>query len=148
MMKAVSSSCASVLADVRYALRGLRNAPGYSVTAVFTLALGLGAATAMLGIVDSVLLRPVALPHADQLVMLVRHDKSGDQGNFTFQQLDTIRKAVPNFTDVLEYTNLPKPVRSANGTRMSATVETSLNFFVRSGYLHSPAGHMAISTKT
>jgi putative ABC transport system permease protein len=93
------------------------------------MALGLGAATAMLGIVDSVLLRPIALPHAEQLVTLVRANKWGEQGNFTFEQLDTIRKAVPNFAEVLEYTNMPKPVRTTDGIRMSATVETSLNFF-------------------
>lgn len=128
-MKTLASTCANLLADSRYAWRGLRNAPGYTVTAVLTLALGLGAATAMLAIVDSVLLSPVALPHPEQLVMLVRADKSGEQGNFTFDQLNTIRKAVPSFADVLEFTSMPKPVRTADGVRMAGTLETSLNFF-------------------
>jgi len=128
-MKTVASSCASLLADSRYAWRGLRNAPWYAVTAVLTLALGLGAATAMLAIVYSVLLSPIALPHPEQLVMLVRADKSGEQGNFTFDQLNTIRKAVPSFADVLEFTSMPKPVRTADGVRMAGTFETSLNFF-------------------
>jgi predicted permease len=83
----------------------------------------------MLAIVDSVLLSPVALPHPEQLVMLVRADKSGEQGNFTFDQLNTIRKAVPSFADVLEFTSMPKPVRTADGVRMAGTLETSLNFF-------------------
>jgi predicted permease len=96
---------------------------------VLTLALGLSAATAMLAIVDSVLLSPVALPHPEQLVTLVRGDKWSEQGNFSFDQLNTIRKAVPSFADVLEYTSMPKPVRTANGVRMSLTLETSRNFF-------------------
>jgi MacB-like periplasmic core domain len=129
MMKTFPSRCASLFADSRHALRGLGNAPGYALTAVLTLALGLGAATAMLAIVDSVLLSPIALPHPEQLVTLVRADKWGEQGNFTFDQLNTIRKAVPSFADVLEYTSMPKPVRTADGTRMSGTLETSLNFF-------------------
>ncbi len=45
--------------DLRYTLR---QAPVYALTAVLTLALGLGAATTMLAIIDSVLIRPVALP--------------------------------------------------------------------------------------
>ena len=52
-----------LLQDLRYALRGLKNAPGYAMTVVLTLALGLGSVTTMLAIVDTVLLRPVALPH-------------------------------------------------------------------------------------
>ena len=128
-MKTLASIGASLLADSRYAWRGLRNAPGYTVTAVLTLALGLGAATAMLAIVHSVLLSPIALPHPEQLMMLVRVDKSGEQGNFNFDQLNTIRKAVPSFADVLEFTSMPKPVRTADGVRMAGTLETSLNFF-------------------
>ncbi len=53
--------------DFRYTLRQLRDAPVFALTAVLTLALGLGATTAMLAIVDSVLVRPVALPHAERL---------------------------------------------------------------------------------
>ncbi|MBV8552682.1 MAG: ABC transporter permease [Acidobacteriaceae bacterium] len=128
-MTTPASSCASLFADMRYALRGLRKAPGYAVTAVLTLALGLGAATAMLGVVDSVLLHPVALPHPEQLVTLARVDRAGNQGNFTFQQLDTIKKTTPSLADVLEYTSMPKPVRTASGTRVSGTLEASLNFF-------------------
>jgi hypothetical protein len=129
MKNFATSGLMNVLTDTRYALRGLRNAPGYAATAVLTLALGLGAATAMLGVIDSVLLRPVALPHPEQLVTLVRGDKTGEQGNFSFEQLDVIRKSVPGFASVLAYVNLPKPVRTANGARISLTMEVSPNFF-------------------
>jgi hypothetical protein len=57
---------ASVCSDVRYTLRGLKNAPGYAFTIILTLAFGLGAVTTMLAVVDCVLLRPVALPHPEQ----------------------------------------------------------------------------------
>ena len=58
--------------DVRYALRQLRRAPAFTVTAVITLALGIGANVAIMSVVYRMLLAPLPFPDGDRLVSLVR----------------------------------------------------------------------------
>jgi predicted permease len=69
-----------VLQDVRYALRQLRRAPGFTVTVVVTLALGLGATVAMYTVVDRALLRPLPYRDAGSLVNIQEMSKAGEPG--------------------------------------------------------------------
>jgi putative ABC transport system permease protein len=61
---------ATVLQDVRYALRGFRRNPLFSISVVATLALGIGATTAVFSVVDRVLFRPLPYQDYDQIVSL------------------------------------------------------------------------------
>src|SRR6201984_2815351 len=63
-------SVEELLADVRYGLRALRRNPMFTVVASLTIAIGIGANTAVFSVVNSVLLKPLNFPDAEQLVSL------------------------------------------------------------------------------
>jgi predicted permease len=63
--------------DVRYALRLLGRSPGFAAAAVLSLALGIGVNTAVFSIVDNLLLRPLPVPHAEQMVSLQHRNRAG-----------------------------------------------------------------------
>ena len=82
---------ADIWRDVRYALRGLRREPAFTAVAVFTLALGIGANTAIFSVVDQVLLRPTGVTAFDKLVMVWETDR----------QTGTVREpaSIPDYLD-------------------------------------------------
>lgn len=66
----VAETMSTLLQDINYAARQLRNAPGFAVLAVLTLALGIGANTAMFTVFESVLLHPLPYQHSERMVYI------------------------------------------------------------------------------
>src|SRR5260370_11977265 len=69
----------SLLYDLRFAMRQLRKSLGIALLAILTLALGVGANTAIFTVIDSVLLRPLPYAHSDRLIFI---GPKGDKPSF------------------------------------------------------------------
>ena len=123
----------NLINDLRYALRQLRKAPGFTVTAIVTLALGIGISAAMFTVIDGVLLRPLPVPHPERLVALgnpVPGSKTGLPSVSSLPDLQDWRAQAKSFQSIAWYTslffNLKKPDGSAD---FSINEQTSANFF-------------------
>jgi len=91
------SAMDTLLQDIRYALRLWRRRPGFALVAVVTLALGIGANTAMFSIVNAVLLRPLPYAHADRLVSVWGRTALYPRGLISYQEYEEIRKQRDTF---------------------------------------------------
>jgi predicted permease len=134
-----------MLADLRDALRQLRKAPGFTTTAVITLALGIGATTAIFTLIHQVMLKSLPVAKPDELWRI--GDKirccnwggynQGDEGDFSlfsWEAYKNFRAGTPEFTDLaaLQAGNAPLGVRRAGSQAQADTRNgeyVSGNFF-------------------
>ena len=89
--------------NLRYALRGLRRSPGFTITVVLILALGIGATTAMFSLIDGILLRPLPFSQPDQLVLVGDHLGKGLDLGVTAREIGEYSNATGAFSSLGGY---------------------------------------------
>src|SRR5437773_3385802 len=95
----------NTIEDLRFALRGWRRTPGFAIAAIATLALGIGANTAIFSIVSGVLLRPLPFDHPERLVQLNSVDPRFGIGAVYFRDLDEWRQQGTALDEIVGYAN-------------------------------------------
>jgi putative ABC transport system permease protein len=97
---------ASLMSDVRYAVRQLVRRPGFTVVAVATLAIGIGANTAIFSVVNAVVLRPLAFEDPDRIVMVWENNLERGYDRFTVSPANFVdwRERGDAFDDLAAYT--------------------------------------------
>ncbi|HUF51074.1 MAG TPA: ABC transporter permease [Longimicrobiales bacterium] len=121
----------SVAADIRYALRALRRGPAFAAIVVLTLALGIGANTAIFSVVRGVLLKPLPHRDGDRLVYL-RHSIDGPGGdNITFSvpEVRDFRAGATSLAGIAEYSEWTLILQRADGAERINVGLVTGNYF-------------------
>ena len=113
--------------DVRFSLRSLRKSPGFSLVAVITLALGIGATIATFSVVNTVLLRPFAFSHPEKLLWIYSQRSDNPRTNFSLPEYCDYRDQTTSFEGLAGVASFNPsfadsgPPERVQGVRMSAS---------------------------
>jgi predicted permease len=119
----------SLLKDIRYGVRSLLKRPGFTVVAVVTLALGIGANTAIFSLVNTVLLRQLPVPHPEQIVSVALRGKSDPILAFSYPNYKDFRDRNQVLSDLLIYRFVPLSLSRAGANERVWGYEVSGNYF-------------------
>ncbi len=121
-----------MLIDFKYALRMLLKAPGFTIIAVITLAIGIGANTAIFSVVNAVLLKPLPYPAPDQLVAVGAQDtreRSTDLNSLSFPDFADFRSQAKSFQSLAVHRNTNLALTGRGAAQSLRAQEVSGEFF-------------------
>ena len=115
--------------DVRYALRTLRKSPAFTTTAAATLALAIGANTAMFSVLNAVLLRPLPYRSPEQLAMLWTEDPTQNlrEGRSALWDVEQWRSQSQSFADMATFDSVSTMLTGADGVEQIVGASISPN---------------------
>jgi predicted permease len=117
----------SMARNVRYAFRQLRRSPGFALTAILTLALGIGANVVVFGVLNAIILRPLNVSNADRLVQLVQ--KQVGFNNQSYPDYIDFKTRNTAFTDLAAYRLGFAGMSSGGAAQKYMDYEVSGNYF-------------------
>src|SRR5262245_40360290 len=120
----------ALLGDVRYALRSVREHPGFALTAMATLALAIGATTALFSVVNAVLLRPLPYADANRVVIVWGDLRNRNVHDWPFSNPDfaDLRQQTSSFEGLAALTTNRQAIAGDNGeTEVVRTAATTTN---------------------
>ncbi len=116
--------------DVRFALRQLRRAPSFTLTAVLTLALGIGASSAIFCLMDAHWLHPMRVPHPGELVRIFATTPQNPSGLFTYSEYQALAQRTSALKSVVALGRRGSLMPRSDGTSaLLLTNVVSSNFF-------------------
>ena len=124
-----------MITDLKYALRQFVKAPGFTITAIATVALCLGANLAIFAVINSILLRPLPFPDADRLVTIYNtYPNAGvlNDGSSITNYFER-RGNIPAFSSLSIFMNRPEPVGEPGSTEQEQISRVSSEFFTTLG---------------
>src|SRR5215813_11305327 len=121
--------------DLRYALRTLANNRGFTIVAVLTLALGIGANVATYSVVYGVLLKPLAFPRPEQLVRVYDDQNAANQKDIgmSVPELSDLQDRAGVFTEVSAVISLNTAIAGGDRVVRAESVATSPDYFTLLG---------------
>ena len=116
--------------DLRCAVRFLRQSPAFTLVAVLTLALGIGASTATFSVIYGVLIRPLAVPEAHQVVEVVlKYQGELSEDAFTYPQFRYLQDHSQWPAAIAAFTHVGLNLSSDNGTQRVSALHVSSDYF-------------------
>lgn len=128
------SAIETVLQDLRYGLRSIRKAPGFALLILLTLALGIGATTAIFSVVYSVLLRPLPYPAVERLAWLGESTPKASGVSVTWINFEHWRRENRTFDDMAAFTWTDRTLTGRGEAKLTHGLLVTSAFFHLTGW--------------